>query len=127
LSKEIWLGPLLGNNRSRLVERCSQLVSEGRPDAFLYLAASHPLLELATEQILDGARNRGVWGELPVYLFTGFVRHLISTAVDAPTGNRLSPRLPIDGEEFPLKQSLISQLLLRLKAEGKLRAIRLSR
>jgi ATP-dependent helicase/DNAse subunit B len=123
LSKEIWLGPLLGNNRSRLIERCSQLVSEGKADTFLYLAASHPLLELATEQILDGSRNRGVWGELPVYLFRGFVRHLISTAVDEPTGNRLSPRMPIDREELPLKRSLISQLLLRLRAERKLRAI----
>jgi ATP-dependent helicase/DNAse subunit B len=123
LSKEIWLGPLLGNNRSRLIERCAELVSQGKGDTFLYLAASHPLLELVTEQILDGARNRGVWGELPVYLFRGFVRRLISTAVDAQTGNRLSPRMPIDREELPLKRSLVSQLLLRLKAQGKLRAI----
>lgn len=123
MSKEIWLGPLLGNNRSRLIERCSQLVTEGKSDTFLYLAASHPLLELATEQTLDGARNRGLWGELPVYLFRGFIRHLISTAVDVPTGNRLSPRMPIDREEFPLKRGLISQLLVRLKTEGKLKAI----
>lgn len=123
MSKEIWLGPLLGNNRSRLIERCSQLVSEGKSDTFLYLAASHPLLELVTEQILDGAKNRGVWGELPVYLFRGFVRRLISTAIDSQTGNRLPTRLPIDREELPLKRSLISQLLLRLRAQGKLRAI----
>jgi ATP-dependent helicase/DNAse subunit B len=123
LSKEIWLGPLLGNNRSRLIERCAELVSEGESDTFLYLAASHPLLELVTEQILDGAKNRGVWGEFPVYLFRGFVRRLISTAVDSQSGNRLAPRLPIDREELPLKRSLISQLLLRLKARGKLKAI----
>jgi ATP-dependent helicase/DNAse subunit B len=122
-SRQIWLGPLLGNNRSRLIERCAQLVAEGKSDTFLYLAASHPLLELVTEQILDGAKNRGVWGELPVYLFRGFVRRLISTAVDSQTGNRLLPRLPIDREELPLKGSLISQLLLHLKAQGKLRAI----
>ncbi|HEY8188590.1 MAG TPA: PD-(D/E)XK nuclease family protein, partial [Pyrinomonadaceae bacterium] len=115
--------PLLGNNRSRLIERCAQLVAEDKANEFLYLAASHPLLELATEQILDGARNRGVWGELPVYLFRGFVRHLISTAVDDSNGNYFPPRLPIDGDELPLKRSLISQVLLRLKAEGKLRAI----
>ena len=51
------------------------------------------------------------------------MRRLISTAVNQETGERLSPRTPIDREEFPLKGSLISQLLLRLKAEGKLRAI----
>jgi len=122
LSKEIWLGPLLGNNRSHLVRRCGELVSQGKSDQFLYLAASHPLLELVTEGILDGQMNRGVWGELPVYLFRGFVRRIISTAVDE-SGGRLSPRMPIDREEFPLKRSLISQLLLRLRVEGKLRAI----
>lgn len=123
VSKEIWLGPLLGNNRSRLVERCAKLVAAGEHDSFLYLAASHPLLELVSEQILDGANNKGVWGELPVHLFRGFVRHLIATAIDEPTGNRLSPAMPIDREEFPLKRSLISQVLLRLKERGKLRAI----
>ncbi len=123
MSREIWLGPLLGDNRSRLIERCAQLISEGKSDNFVYLAASHPLLELATAQILDGVRNPGLWGELPVYLFRGFVRHLISTAIDESTGGRLPPRIPIDREEFPLKRSLISQLLLRLRKEGKLRAI----
>src|SRR6267143_6773304 len=123
MSNEIWLGPLLGNNRSRLIERCSQLVSEGKSDTFIYLAASHPLLELVTEQILDGTKNRGVWGELPVYLFRGFVRRLITTAVDPETGTRLSTLMSIDSEELPLKRSVISQLLLRLKAQGKLKAI----
>lgn len=123
MSKEIWLGPLLGNNRSRLIRRCADLVSEGKSDLFLYLAASHPLLELVTEQILDGKTNAGLWGELPVYLFRGFVRRVISTAVDEQTGAFLAPRTPIDREEFPLKRSLISQLLFRLKAQGKLKAI----
>ncbi|MFN2515634.1 MAG: PD-(D/E)XK nuclease family protein [Pyrinomonadaceae bacterium] len=123
MSKEIWLGPLLGSNRSRLIRRCADFVSEGKSDSFLYLAASHPLLELVTEQILDGKTNPGLWGELPVYLFRGFVRRVISTAVDEQTGAFLAPRTPIDREEFPLKRSLISQLLLRLKVQGKLRAI----
>ena len=74
MSKEIWLGPLLGNNRSRLIQRCAELVSQGKSETFLYLAASHPLLELVTEEILDGLQNAGLWGELPVYLFRGFVK-----------------------------------------------------
>ena len=105
MSKEIWLGPLLGNNRSRLIQRCAELVAQGKSETFLYLAASHPLLELVTDQILDGSANAGLWGELPVYLFRGFVRRLISTAVNPETGERLSPRTPIDREEFPLKGS----------------------
>ena len=123
MSKEIWLGPLLGNNRSRLIQRCAALVSEGKAESFLYIAASHPLLELVTEQILDGAKNRGLWGELPVYLFRGFVRRILSTAIDEQTGHRLAPRVPIDRDELPLKRSLVSQILARLTAGGRLKAI----
>jgi len=119
---EIWLGPLLGNNRARLIKRCAELVANNQSDRFLYLAASRPLLELVTQGILDGPRNKGVWGELPVYLFRGFVRHIVSTAIDAESCTR-PPRLPIDRDELPLKRSLISQILTRLVAEKQLQAI----
>jgi ATP-dependent helicase/DNAse subunit B len=122
VAREIWLGPLLGNNRSQLIERCSQLVSAGKSERFLYLAASHPLLEIVTQHLLDGVNNRGVWGELPVYLFRGFVRRLLATAVD-DSGHALPPRVPIDQEELPLKRSLVSQILSRLMASGQLKAI----
>lgn len=119
---QILLGPLLGNNRAQLIDRCSELVARDQSHKFLYLAASHPLLEIVTEGILDGSRNRGIWGELPVYLFRGFVRRILSTAVN-DEGRGLTPRLPIDREELPLKRSLISQILIRLRESGKLRAI----
>lgn len=122
MAKEIWLGPLLGNNRSRLIERCSEFVSQGKSDQFLYLAASHPLLEIVTEGILDGRDIQGVWGELPVYLFRGFVRRIISTAV-YEDDTRLAPRTPIDREELPLKRSLVSRILAQLMASGQLKAI----
>lgn len=122
MAKEIWLGPLLGNNRERLIERCSDLVSQNKTHTFLYLAASHPLLELVTQGILDGVRNRGVWGELPVYLFRGFVRRLLSSAIDDSV-QPLTPRVPIDQEELPLKRSLVSQILWQLKATNQLPAI----
>ncbi len=124
MSKEIWLGPLLGNNRSRLIQRCAELVSQGKSETFLYLAASHPLLELVTEKILDGSQNAGLWGELPVYLFRGLVRRVLLTAVEAETGARLSPRIPIDREELPLKRTLVSQILKQLAASGQLTAIK---
>lgn len=124
MAKEIWLGPLLGNNRSRLVKRCAELVSEGKSNSFLYLAASHPLLELVTEQILDGEQNRGLWGELPVYLFRGFVRRVLSTAIHEESGIAVAPRVPIDREELPLKRGLISQILKQLAANGKLTGIK---
>ena len=118
---EIWLGPLLNNNRVQLVERCAKLVANNESDAFIYLAASYPLLEDITQRILDGNRNRGVWGELPVHLFRGFVRRLLYSAVDE-NGQRLVPRIPIDQDELPLKRSLISQVLLQLLAQNKLKA-----
>lgn len=122
MAKEIWLGPLLGNNRSRLIERCAALASTGESDRFLYLAASHPLLELVTNQILDGTRNRGVWGELPVYLFRGLVRRILLSALNE-TGASIPPRVPIDREELPLQRSLVAQILARLKSQGRLKAI----
>ncbi|MGI8732519.1 MAG: PD-(D/E)XK nuclease family protein [Pyrinomonadaceae bacterium] len=122
MSKEIWLGPLLGNNRSRLIERGAEMVAANKADRFLYLAASHPLLELVTQGILDGVTNRGLWNELPVYLFRGFVRRLLSTAVDA-SGQTIPPSLPIDQDELPLERSLVSQILIRLSATGQLKAI----
>lgn len=119
--KEIWLGPLLNNNRTLLIERCVKLVANNQSDAFIYLSASYPLLESVTQQILDGNRNRGVWGELPVHLFRGFVRRILYSAVD-DNGNGLPPRIPIDHDELPLKRSLISQVLLQLLATNKLKA-----
>ncbi len=124
MSKEIWLGPLLGDNRSRLTERCAELISQGKSDSFLYLAASHPLLELVTEEILDGQKNTGLWGELPVYLFRGLVRRILSTAIDDAAGASILPRIPIDREELPLKRSLISQILKQLAASDQLTAIK---
>jgi len=91
---QILLGPLLGHNRDKLISRCADLVANNQSDKFLYLAASHPLLELVSEGILDGRKNRGVWGELPVYLFRGFVRRILTTAVDADERG-LAPQLPI--------------------------------
>jgi ATP-dependent helicase/DNAse subunit B len=119
---EIWLGPLLNDNRALLIERCARLVANSQSDAFIYLAASHPLLEVVTQKILDGTRNRGVWGELPVHLFRGFVRRVLYSAIDE-NGQGLPPRIPIDRDELPLKRSLISQVLLNLLATNKLKAL----
>jgi ATP-dependent helicase/DNAse subunit B len=119
---EIWLGPLLNENRAQLIERCAKLVANNQSDAFIYLAASHPLLELVTQRILDGNRNRGVWGELPVHLFRGLVGRILRSAVDE-NGQGLPSRVPIDRDELPLKRSLISQVLLHLLATNRLKAL----
>jgi ATP-dependent helicase/DNAse subunit B len=151
LSKEIWLGPVLGNNRDRLLARCAEFVRKGETHRLLYIAASHPLLDLVTEKLLDGKRASGVWGEFPVYLFRGLVRRVLASTVvsearpsgratidtqplltrgllthatDAETRQPLPPRAAIDREEMPLRRSLISQIIKQLGAAGKLKAIR---
>ncbi|HEY0346889.1 MAG TPA: hypothetical protein VGC60_01920, partial [Pyrinomonadaceae bacterium] len=138
MSKEIWLGPILGNNRERLLARCAEYLAGGQADRLLYIAASHPLLDLVTEKLLDGKAAPGVWGEFPVYLFRGFIKRLLSEAIGSearPSGRAtpkatpsltvgLLPRVPIDREELPLRLSLISQIIKQLSARGQLKAIK---
>jgi ATP-dependent helicase/DNAse subunit B len=119
---EIWLGPLLNDNRALLIERCAKLVANNQSHSFIYLAASYPLLESVTQKLLDGTRNRGVWGDLPVYLFRGLVRRVLYSAVD-DNGEGLPPRIPIDHDELPLKRSLVAQVLLQLLATNQLKAL----
>jgi ATP-dependent helicase/DNAse subunit B len=137
VAREIWLGPVLGNNRERLLARCAEYLANGQTDRLLYIAASHPLLELVTDKVLEGKIARGVWGEFPFYLFRGFVRRVLSSAVGAEArasattnpGTKtclaagLAPRVPIDREELPLRPSLISQIIKQLSAARKLPAI----
>lgn len=119
---EIWLSPLLGNNRTLLIDRCGDLVATDQSASFIYLSASLPLLEVVTQSILDHSKRSGVWGELPIYLFRGLAHRILSSAVD-DVGQAMSPRIPIDRDELPLKRSLVSQILLRLLADGKLQAL----
>src|SRR6185436_6086325 len=123
MARQIWVGPVLGSNRARIVERCASLISEGRAESVLYLTASYPLLELVTTSLLDGERNRGVWGSLPVHLFRGFVRHVLATASEEETSLPLLPRISIDRENLPLKRSLLAQIIRGLARAGKLNAL----
>jgi len=143
---------VLGNNRERLLARCAEYLARGQADRLLYIAASHPLLDLVTEKLLDGNTARGVWGEFPVYLFRGFVRRILSEAIVSEpravaTGSgaifrnpvglldpvatargsntaALLTRVPIDREELPLRKSLISQIIKQLSSSGRLQAIK---
>ena len=123
MSKEIWLGPVLGNNRERLLRRCAEYIARGEAHQLLYIAASHPLLDLVTEKLLDGESAHGVWGEFPVYLFRGLVRRIVSEARPSGRANAEPTaliRVPIDREDLPLRRSLISQIIKQLNAAGRL-------
>ncbi len=123
MSKQIWLAPILSNNRERLLERASDVLATGSAEGLVYLAASRPLLDLAADRLLDGVRIRGVWGSLPVHLFRGFARYILATAIDEETRLPLAPRIAIDQEDLPLKRSLVSQIVKRLARDEKLKAI----
>lgn len=123
MAREIWLAPILSDNRDRLLERASEVLATGPAEALLYLVPSRPLLELAAGRLLDGARVRGVWGSLPVHLFRGFARFVLATAVEVETGLPLAPRIAIDQEDLPVRRSIISQIIKRLAREGRLKAI----
>ena len=123
MSREIWLAPILSDNRERLLARAREVLATGPAEGLLYLVPSRPLLELAAGRLLDGDTVRGVWGSLPVHLFRGFARFVLATAVEDETGLPLTPRIAIDQEELPLTRSLISQIIKRLAHEGVLRAI----
>jgi ATP-dependent helicase/DNAse subunit B len=118
LPKEIWLGPVLGTNRERLLARCAEYVATGETDRLLYIAASHPLLDLATQTVLDGKNAHGVWGEFPFYLFRGFVRRVLSNSAASASA------VPIDREELPLRHSLVSQIIKQLADADQLPAIK---
>ncbi|HMJ24190.1 MAG TPA: hypothetical protein VK475_00085, partial [Pyrinomonadaceae bacterium] len=98
MPREIWLGPVLGKSRERLLARCAEYVSNGQAERLLYIAASHPLLDLVTERLLDGKEARGVWGEFPIYLFRGLVRRILAGAVVSDDHVPLPPRIAIDRE-----------------------------
>lgn len=144
MNKEIWLGPILGNNRERLIERCSSMLKSAfRPvvtdsaagatggayapavdgPGFLYLSASRPLLDLVSSSLLDAADDKSIWGTLPVHLFNGFVSRVISSAIDLKTGKPLTTRLPIDREDLPLKRSLLARIAARFAVEGRIKTL----
>ena len=123
MPREIWLAPILSDNRKLLLERASEVLATGPAEALLYLAPSRPLLELAAGRLLDGETVRGVWGSLPVHLFRGFARFVLATAIEMETGLPLAPRIAIDQEELPVRRSLISQIIKRQARDGTLKAI----
>jgi len=123
LSREIWLGPVLSGNRSRLIARCADLLDQGRPESFLYIAASRPLLDLVTESLIDGVRLNGHWGRINLHLFRGFVRQILSGAMELESGLPLPSRTAVDNDRQPLKRSLISQTINRLAVGGAVKAI----
>ena len=99
------------------------MIRPGEPPRFLYLTASHPLLELVTKWILDYDTIRGVWGTLPIFLFRGFVRRIVNSATEIETGQALARRTSIDVEKSNFKKSLLSQVMRRLVARGDLKAL----
>jgi len=96
------------------------LSHKNKPHAFLYLAASHPLLEIVTQGILDGDRNRGVWVNSRLS-FSRFVGDIVCRSRRHGPDAR-SSRADRSGRAAVKKKSG-SQILAQLLASGQLKAI----
>ncbi|OYT72423.1 MAG: hypothetical protein CFK52_05250 [Chloracidobacterium sp. CP2_5A] len=122
--REIWRGPVLGQQRERLLEDVRARLQQGRPQSALYLVASRPMLDAISRRLLDGRTATGSLGGLPVYLFNGFIRQLLRTARVERDGRwqPASRRRDISGEDYPLRRPLIAQIMRQLAQRGDLSA-----
>src|SRR5581483_2729141 len=122
MSREIWLGPILNGNRQYLIERCRNLLRSGQGDHFLYLAATKPLLDKVTDELLSGEVG-GTAAPLNVFLLSGFSKRILSQARYADTGNSITYRTPIDSEMRPLQSALLARLMATLHESGRLNSL----
>ncbi|MCS7080635.1 MAG: PD-(D/E)XK nuclease family protein [Chloracidobacterium sp.] len=122
--REIWRGPLLGKQRDHLLAAVRAFIQQGRAQSVLYLTASRPMLDAVSRRLLDGQSCVGSFDGLPVYLFNGFIRRLLRTALLEWDG-RWQPvprRRDISGEDYPMRRPLIAQIMRQLAQRGRLPA-----
>jgi ATP-dependent helicase/DNAse subunit B len=121
MPREIWLGPILNENRDRLVSRCRDLLRAHRGREFVYLAATKPLMDSVTLRLLqDGVE--GTSEPVNVFLLSGFSRRLFASAVDAESGAPLPYFAPIDNDVRPVQRPLFGRLIARLAEASELRS-----
>lgn len=127
----IWRGPLLGNQRQILLDEVIEYIHRsgqrqpGQRPAVIYLVASRPMLTAISLEILSRQTVPGVFGELPVYLFNGFIRRLLRTAQvlhQDGVWRNVPYRRDISSEDYPLRRPLIAQLMRQLARQGQLPA-----
>jgi ATP-dependent helicase/DNAse subunit B len=120
--REIWLGPPLGEQRRRLIERCREMLRQGRGREMLYVAASRSLMLAVYEQLADGEEVKGVRTPLPLHLFNGLIQEILKTArLRRDDGRHPLPRRErIDLDARPLQRPLLAQIMAQLAAAGKI-------
>jgi ATP-dependent helicase/DNAse subunit B len=122
VTREIWLGPVLGRQREALIERCRALLREGRSQELLYLAASRSLMLDVYSRLIDGEDIRGTLGPLPLHLFNGFISQTLKSALvkDGDQWRPMPKRERIDVDARPLQRPLLAQVMARLSRENKI-------
>jgi ATP-dependent helicase/DNAse subunit B len=121
VARQVLLGPILNANRDMLVERCRTLLREGRGREFVYLAASKPLLDRVTDELLEGD-IAGTIEPLNVYLLSGFSRRVLAGARYVDGGGPLPYFQSIDREQRPLQKPLLARIMARLSESGELKS-----
>lgn len=107
--KRLWLEPVLGRSRERLIHQCQEALRRGQGESFIYLVSTRPLLDSIVERILDGDRVRAA-GDLRVFLFDGLVRFLLFQSGDRR-------RIIEDAEKF----FFLERTVMALAAAGELK------
>ncbi|MBI1746666.1 MAG: PD-(D/E)XK nuclease family protein [Acidobacteria bacterium] len=85
--RQIWLEPVLGQNRPRLIERCRAALRAGKEDSFIYLTAARPLCERVTHAVLQGGQEISC-RSLPIFTFDDLVLKILysrPTALSDPS------------------------------------------
>ena len=121
VARQVLLGPVLNTNRDMLVERCRSLLREGRGREFVYLAASKPLLDRVTDELLAGDVP-GTIDPLNVYLLSGFSRRVLSGARYTDGTGPLPYFQVIDRDHRPLQKPLLARTMARLAEAGELKS-----
>lgn len=120
MPRTLLLGPILNRNRESIVQQCKEMLTAGRGHEFLYLAATRPLLDRISHELLDGLP--GVLAPPNVFLLSGFSRRLVREARVEATGEPLPFHASIDGDQRPVQRPLVARIVAHLSSENALPA-----
>ena len=120
MARELWLGPILNDNRERLVARCAELIASGRGHRFIYLAATKPLMDVVVASLAARATPAVAARRPNVFLLSGFSREILRSARFADTGAPLPYYASIESSAFPAQMPLFGRIVAELAADGQL-------
>ncbi len=120
MARELWLGPILNDNRERLIARCAELIASGRGGEFVYLAATKPLMDRVVEGLASRAPRTARTRRPNVFLLSGFSREILRSARFEATGAPLPYYASIESAARPAQMPLFGRIVAQLAAADQL-------